>query len=83
VTQEAVALWENRRHGTRHPTRQPRESGPDTSVGLAYVLLGEPVWHLPSWVTAAEFGPFVAGLLLAWWPRRDAVPPAIPDRARP
>lgn len=53
------------------------------SVGLAYVLLGEPVWHLPLWVTAAEFGPFVAGLLLAWWPRRAAVPPAIPDGARP
>jgi hypothetical protein len=45
-----------------------------SATGLAYVLLAQPVWHLPPWVAGAELGPPIAGLLLARaarvWPPR-------------
>jgi hypothetical protein len=42
------------------------------AVGLTYVILAEPVWHLPAWVPAAEFGPLALGLALAL--RRRSAP---------
>lgn len=34
------------------------------AVGLAYVILAEPVWHLPPWVTALEWGPVALALVI-------------------
>jgi hypothetical protein len=53
------------------------------SVGLTYLLLAQPVWHLPSWVSMAEFGPFAIGLLLAWRPCRHHTSRAALEAARP
>jgi hypothetical protein len=34
------------------------------AVGLTYVIMAEPVWRLPVWVTAAEYAPLALGLAL-------------------
>ncbi len=44
------------------------------AVALTYAVFYQPVWAIPGWVVAAEFGPLAVGLgLLAW--------PYLPSRA--
>jgi len=50
------------------------------AVGLSYAILAEPVWHLPRWVTAAEFAPFALGL--AWLIARRRPGPGYPVGGR-
>ena len=40
-----------------------------SAVALAYLVFAEPVWRVPAWVTAVEFGPVALGLAWAVWPR--------------
>jgi len=42
------------------------------AVSLTYLVFAEPVWRIPAWVTIAEFGPLVLGLVLAVRPRGAA-----------
>jgi len=42
------------------------------AVGLTYLVFAQPVWRLPFWVIAAEFGPLAVGLALAAWSRTPA-----------
>jgi hypothetical protein len=51
------------------------------AVGLTYVIMAEPVWHLPAWVTAAEFGPLALGLALTLR-RRSAAEQAVGQAGR-
>lgn len=43
------------------------------AVALTYLVFAEPVWRIPAWVPAVEFGPLAVGLgLAAWRVRRGA-----------
>jgi hypothetical protein len=48
------------------------------AVSLTYVIFAQPVWTIPAWVVALEFGPFALGLALA---ARAARPPSAPATA--
>lgn len=46
------------------------------AVALTYLVFAGPVWDIPAWVTAVEFGPLALGLAVAAWPQSGAGWPA-------
>lgn len=40
-----------------------------SAVALTYLVFVQAAWGIPGWVTAVEFVPFAAGLVITAWPR--------------
>ena len=52
------------------------------SVALTYLAFAQPVWHIPVWVIAVQWVPFVLGLAWAAW-SRDTAPSDVVWRTSP